>query len=305
MRKSLLVAVLLLTISLAVPIRPAWAQSGLSGLLSQVADTPAARTVIWYGALGDLAATLNVSVGNLNDLNALDTTIRRTYLLETGTQIYFSGYSGLADAAGWEQRYGINSFAISRELTIGTGKDRYGILQGTFDANAINGALGALGYQAAAEAGATIYRSTDANAPLPAVAVKSDGLLIAQGDQIAGLLAPATVISADASYAALASVLESGSTTPGSLISAVIYVSLRWQTTLLGDRAGVRGCRGGWSGSGRAATALRLVYLAASVWIAAVSRLGDAGDNAASSRCFRRRSGDERAGRHPMGGDDG
>ncbi|MBX3065538.1 MAG: hypothetical protein KF726_21360 [Anaerolineae bacterium] len=239
MRKTLLLVVLLLAISVAMPIRPARAQSGgLSGLLGQVADTPAARTVIWYGSLGDLASVLKINVGTLNDVNALDTTVQRTYLLETGAQIYFSGYSGLADAAGWQQKYGINSFAISRELTVGTGKDRYGILQGAFDANAINGALGALGYQSSSAAGATIFVSPDANAPLPAVAVKSDGLLVAQADQIATLLAPATVIGGDAAYAAVASVLESGSTTPGSLISAVIYDGGYLTNTVFADLAG-------------------------------------------------------------------
>lgn len=238
MRKTLLLVLLLLAISVAMPIQPAWAQAGLTGLLGQVADTPAARTVIWYGSLGDLAAVLKINVGTLNDVNALDTTVQRTYLLETGAQIYFSAYSGLADAAGWQQKYGINSFAVSRELTVGTGKDRYGILQGSFDANAINGALGALGYQSSSAGGATVFISPDANAPMPAVAVKSDGLLVAQGDQIAALLTPATVISTDAAYAAVASVLDSGSTTSGSLISAVIYDSGYLTNTVFADLAG-------------------------------------------------------------------
>ena len=236
LRQSLVVLLLLTAIIGAGSATPVRAQSpGLDGLLSVALDTSDSRKIVWYGSLGALKNVVGINLNSLNDLNALDDKQRRVYLLETNGQLYFSQYNGLDNAGDWLQRYGINSFAIDRELTAGTGKQRYAILQGSFDAGSLGNALTAQGYQA----NGAVYTTSDAKATLPALAINGGTLTVAQADTIAAVAQPAQVLGNDPSYQAIAAVLD-GNTTPGQLISAVIYDGSYLNDAILGQQKGAQ-----------------------------------------------------------------
>jgi hypothetical protein len=216
---------------------PAAAQAqSLGGLLSVALDTEDARKIVWYGSLGTLKNVVGVSLNSLDDLNNLDDRQRRLYLLETNGQLYFSAYNGLDNAGDWLQRYGINSFAIERELTAGTGRTRYGILQGGFDSGSLGNTLTAAGYQA----NGTIFIASDAKAALPAVAVAGNTVIVAQADAIDAVAQPGQVLGNDAAYQAISAVLEDSSTTPGQLISAVIFNGNYLNSTIIGQQKGAQ-----------------------------------------------------------------
>jgi hypothetical protein len=202
--------------------------AAFKSLLDRAPDS-GTRTLVWYGALGDLEATLGVSVNSFEDFNALNARQRRAYLLETNSQAYFSPFSGLDQADVWLQQYGINSYAIDRELTVGTGRTRYGILQGTFDATVVSNALAAAGYQNSGN----FFASPDPNGDLPAIAIIGDGLIVAPANAIGNVIAPGQTLGADADYAAAAAALGSGN--GGALISAVLFDGRYLNNTVFGQ----------------------------------------------------------------------
>jgi hypothetical protein len=223
----------LIGILCAVWSAPAQAQSSaLRDLLRQAPDNAASRTIIWFGSLGALKRALNVQVESREALDRLSLTQRATYLSEVGRLVYFSEQSGLARAPEWLSTFGINSFAIERELVIGKAPDQVAILEGAFDANSISGALQSLGYQAQAINGTSIFALGDDNrAPAGAVgslaADKMNRLALLPNRLIAAAstanltaaLAPAPSLADDPIYAALASGLEMRDT----LICAVLF----------------------------------------------------------------------------------
>lgn len=224
MRKALLL-VMLLVLCLGGLVTPtqAWqASGGFLALLNRAPDAPASRTQVWYGALGDLEAVMGVTVNSFEDVNAIPSRQRRIYLLETGSQAYYSAYTGFDQSAEWQQQTGINSFAIDRELTAGTGSVRFGLLQGRFDQGAITAALTASGYQSGSASGVPTLTSPEPRrATLPALALVDDLLIVAPANQLGDVIAPGQTLGADPIYAATAAALDRA--TSGVLVSAVLF----------------------------------------------------------------------------------
>lgn len=231
-RKGYLLLVLI-GILCAVWSAPAQAQSGaLSDLLRQAPDTAATRTMIWFGSLGALKRALNVQVESREALDRLPLTQRATYLSEVGRLVYFSEQSGLARAPEWLTTFGINSFAIERELIVGQPPNQIAILEGVLDANAISNALQNLGYQIQAINGTPIFAlGSDNSAPagtvgslaadkLNRIALVSDRLIAAASTaDLTAALTPAPSLADDPIYAALARSLETSNT----LICAALF----------------------------------------------------------------------------------
>lgn len=217
---------------------PAQAQGGsLSELLAQTPDNGTSRSVIWYGAPGDLEQVLGISVNSQSDVNALRKSVQLTYLYEIGNLVYYSSFIGLEYAADWQQTFAINGYTVNRELTVGgsQNQDQFAILQGSFDVNAISGALQGLGYQQAQAGNQTIWAiGADYGANSLAGArynrlFVSDSLIIAapSTNTIAQvpLLGGGTSLANDAAYSSMAAALESGGgLVQGTrLLSAVLY----------------------------------------------------------------------------------
>jgi hypothetical protein len=173
------------------------------------------------------------------DIDALPAQQRVGYLYEIGLQVYYSPFSGFENAPDWNQTFGINSFAITRELTVGAElPNQFGILDGQFQAAPIVQQLQTLGYQPAQIGSATVYslgadNAADPNNAAQRVASSLYNRLVVSDSQI--IAAPSTKImqtvvsgggriGSDPAYAALANILEGPSTVPGTqLLSAVLF----------------------------------------------------------------------------------
>lgn len=223
---------------LAGPALPVAAQAGaLAQLLALVPDTPASRTELWYGSLADLNESLGVQVNSREDVDKLSQQQQFDYLYEIGQQVYYSPFSGLARAPEWQATFGINSFAVARELTVGKEPEQFAILQGNFDVNAVANALSELGYQPAQVGGATIFALGGDNAMAGGAVGQMAGArynrLFVTPNQI--VAAPSTALiqsvlgggqnlRADPSYAALAAALEGANVVPNTrLLSAALF----------------------------------------------------------------------------------
>ncbi|MBO9310203.1 MAG: hypothetical protein J7551_10525 [Chloroflexi bacterium] len=232
-KRYLLSLVLIIGILCAIWSAPAQAQGGaLSDLLRQAPDNDAARRIVWFSSLGALKRALNIQVKSREALDRMPMMRRATYLSEVGRLVYFSEQSGLARAPEWLATFGINSFAIERELVVGEAPDQVAILEGAFDANSIGGALQSLGYQAQAINGTPIFALGDDNrAPAGAVgslaadkmnriALLPNRLIAAASTaSLTAALAPAPSLADNPIYAALANGLEMHNT----LICAVLF----------------------------------------------------------------------------------
>ncbi len=224
---------------------PAHAQSGaLSRLLRQTPNTAAARTMIWFGSLGALESTLSAAVSSREDVDRLPMTQRATYLSEIGRLVYYSDYSGLARAPEWLATFGINSFAIEQELTVGRAPDQVAILEGSFDVASITAALQQLGYQAQDVNGNTIFAiGNDNSSPGGSVGnlaadklnriALSDNRIIAAASTaaLAPALSPTPNLADDPIYGALSAALDAR----GSLISAVLFDGAYAAANLIGN----------------------------------------------------------------------
>lgn len=232
------VLVIFLGLVPALAITPAGAQNGgLSGLLSNVPDRPASHTVIWYGAPGDLERLLGVQVNSQADVDALGPAQRLTFLLEFGQQVYYSDYSGIADSVTWNETFGINGYAVTREITVGaTFPDQFGIMEGAFDSGTILNKLTALGYQQVNLAGQVVMAfgadgDTASGLPSQVSGGRYNRLLVGSGMVVAApssalmeaVLSGGGALINDPTYAALAEVLESPNNQGGALLSAGLW----------------------------------------------------------------------------------
>lgn len=224
---------------------PAHAQSGeLSRLLRQTPNTAAARTVIWFGSLGALERTLNATVSSRENVDRLPLTQRATYLSEIGRLVYYSEYSGLARAPEWLATFGINSFAIEQELTVGRAPDQVAILEGSFDVASITAALQRAGYQTQDVNGSTIFAiGNDNSSPsgsvgslaadkLNRIALSANRIIAAASTAaLAPALSPTPNLADDPIYGALSAALDAR----GSLISAVLFDGAYAAANLIGS----------------------------------------------------------------------
>jgi hypothetical protein len=230
----LIVSALAFSVSFSAPVRVR-AQGGgaLSQLLGSVPDSPVSRTVMWYGSLGDLENVLKIKLNSLQDFQGLGKPQQTAYLLDVGTQVYYSPFSGTEHANEWKSTFGIDTFAIDRELTVGTSPNWYGVLQGRFDAGAITQALQGLGYQPNGNVlslGAD--NASDPNNPANQIAAASYNRLVvtdalikaAPSNAMIQAATTGNLILSDPAYNALAGTLENGGTIPNTtLLSAVLY----------------------------------------------------------------------------------
>lgn len=230
-KRGLLLA--LIGILCALWALPAQAQNGaLSNLLRQAPDSAAARSIVWFGAPGALKRALNIQVSSREALDRLPLTQRATYLSEIGRLVYFSEQSGLARAPEWLATFGIDSFAVEQELTVGQPPQQIAILEGNFDAAAIGAALQNVGYQVQSLNGVPIFALGEDNSPpvgmvgalaadkLNRLAVAPDRIVAAASTSaLASALAPAPSLAENPIYAALAAGLEAR----GDLICAVLF----------------------------------------------------------------------------------
>jgi hypothetical protein len=210
----------------------------LAQMLGQVGDNPVSRTVMWYGSQADLERVLGIQLNSLGDFQKLPKNQQATYLMDIGKQVYYSPFSGTEQSAGWKKVFGVDPFAIERELTVGSEPNWYAILQGRFAADSIIPALTNLGYKAAQVGKATVYslgadNASDLNNPASQLARNVYNRLVISDTQI--VAAPSTAlirtatdnsksIGDDPAYAALVSVLENPTTAPNTqLLSAALF----------------------------------------------------------------------------------
>jgi len=222
----------------AVPVRANQAASApVERLLGQVPDNQVSRTMMWYGSLGELQRTLGVQINSFDDLQKLPQPQQIAYLLDVGKQVYYSPFSGAAKQ-NWKNVFGIDPFAVERELTVGVAPDWYAMLQGQFASSAIAQALQGLGYKPSQHGNGTLYSLGGDNAPSPnntvsrLVSSNYNRLLVADQQIIAApstaMIQAATangkMIGSDAAYLALARTLEGQATLPNTkLLSAVLF----------------------------------------------------------------------------------
>lgn len=236
----ILVAALGLMVLPEAGVGDAAAQSGpLSAMLARVPDDEAARTAIWYGSLTDLERVLGVQVDSMEAIDQLPPDVRLGFLWEFGSQVYYSPFSGLDNSAAWVTTFGLNSFSVEREMTVGAQlPDQYGILEGQFDPDGLAERLAGLGYQAIQVGAQTVFALGDDNASDSGNAAqylagpRYNRLLVTPNTIIAApstvriqpVLEPGPRIAGDPAYAALALALENAGTGPGSLLlSAAIF----------------------------------------------------------------------------------
>lgn len=246
------VAVLgLMVISVLITTVPARAYQAASAplerLLGQAPDNNVSRTVMWYGSLGELERTLGVEVNTLADLQKLPQAQQVAYLLDIGKQVYYSPFSGAAQP-NWKAVFGIEPFAVERELTVGTKPEWYAVLQGQFASAAITKALQALAYKPSQLGSATLFSLGADNAPSPnntvrrLVAENFNRLLVSDQQIVAApstaMIQAATasgkMIGNDPAYLALTRALEGQSTLPNTrLLSAVLFDGQYLNNTVL------------------------------------------------------------------------
>jgi autotransporter adhesin len=213
-----------------VPVAAQQAAS-LSGMLSTLPETASSRTLLWYGAIGDLAQVLGLQINTLQDVTNLPNASRLAYLAEIGQQIYYSSYSGLANPTEWQAAYGINSFAIQRELTVGAGNGQYAVLDGAFDAGQIRETLATNGYQQSQIGGVVAFLAGNSGANqvsggrFGAVIASNTRLLVApRAETLEALATAGNPITSNPDYAALAAALDSDQTAPNTrLLCAVLF----------------------------------------------------------------------------------
>jgi hypothetical protein len=205
----------------------------LGRLLEQVGDNQVSRTVMWYGSQADLKRVLGIQVSSLAAIQKLPKNQQAIYLMDVGKQVYYSPFSGTEQSANWKKVFGVDPFAIDRELTVGQQPNWYGILQGQFAADAIVPTLENLGYKAAQVGQATVYSLGGDNDSASQLAGSVYNRLIVKDGQI--VAAPSTAliraatnngqsIGNDPNYAAVASALESPTTVQGTqLLSAALF----------------------------------------------------------------------------------
>ncbi len=240
MSKRIMGAILLIALSglltWGTPVQAFQAAPGpLAQILKQVGDNEVSRTVLWYGAQADLENALGIQVSSLGDIQKLAKNKQAAYLMDVGKQVYYSPFSGVEQSANWKKVFGIDPFAIERELTVGQQPNWYGILQGQFAADSITQALTKLGYKAAPVGQATVCadKASDPKNQANQLAGSVYNCLIISKSQI--VAAPSTAligmatangksIVADQDYAAVVSALEDPATVPGTqLLSAALF----------------------------------------------------------------------------------
>ncbi|MEP7286915.1 MAG: hypothetical protein ABI947_14250 [Chloroflexota bacterium] len=230
-RLLLSITLLIMIIGVGVPALALQNSPGpLEKMLAQVSDNQISRRVIWYGAMGDLEQMLGLQIKSADDFKNLDRNQQAAYLLDvSGKQVYYSQFSGLDQSAQWKQTFGIDSFSIEREITVGVSPNWYGVLQGNFSSATIIAALQAIGYKPAAVSGATVYAASKTNISQTRYnrMIVSDTVVIAApSDALIKIAIPNTgqPLVADPAYAALVHALEGQATIPGTqLISAALF----------------------------------------------------------------------------------
>jgi hypothetical protein len=257
MVKQRVAVLLLMVISVLITTVPARAYQAatapLERLLSQVPDNNVSRTMMWYGSLGELERTLGIEVNSLADLQKLSQAQQIAYLLDVGKQVYYSPFSGAAQP-NWKAVFGIEPFAVERELTVGARPEWYAILQGQFASAAITKALQVLSYKPSQLGNATLFSLGGDNAPSPNTTVRrlvaenfnrllvTDQQVIAAPStaMIAAATATGTMIGSNAAYLALVRALEGQSILPNTrLLSAVLFDGQYLNGTVLaGNRSG-------------------------------------------------------------------
>jgi len=226
-------------VALGSPVRALQGQGGaLEQMLGQVPDNAVSRTAIWYGSAGDLERILGFQLSSIQDVQKLSKQQQAAYLLDLGNQVYYSQFSGAEQAANWQRTFGIDPFAIDRELTVGSQPNWYAVLNGQFASDAITQALQKLGYKASQVGQATVYslgadNAVDQSSAAGKLAAGHYNRLIVTDKQI--IAAPSTAmiqaatgsgkaIADDPAYAALVRALEGANTVPNTqLLSAVLF----------------------------------------------------------------------------------
>jgi hypothetical protein len=243
MGKRVTGAILLIALSgllaWGTPARAFQETSGpLAQMLGQVGDNAASRSVMWYGSQADLERALGFQLNGLGDFQKLPKQQQAAYLMDVGKQVYYSPFSGTEQSTDWKKVFGVDPFAIERELTVGSEPDWYAVLRGRFAADAIIKALQNLGYKAAQVGRVTVYslgadNASDPSNPANQLAQNVYNRLVVSDAQI--LAAPSTALIRSATdtgrsigdnpdYAALANVLESQATVPNTqLLSAALF----------------------------------------------------------------------------------
>jgi hypothetical protein len=239
MDKRIVGAILLIALSGLLtwgsPVQAFQAPPGpLAQLLGQVGDNDVSRTVMWYGSQADLERVLSIQVSSLAAIQKLPRDQQATYLMDVGKQVYYSPFSGTEQSANWKKVFGVDPFAIDRELTVGQKSNWYGILQGKFAKDSIIAALTKLGYKPTQVDKATVYSLGGNNAQVSQLAGSAYNRLIISNAQIVAAPSTALITTAtdnrksigdDPDYAAVVSALENPATTnpKTQLLSAALF----------------------------------------------------------------------------------
>jgi len=226
-RLLVVITILMSVLGLINPVQ-AQGQNRLEQLLGQVTDNAVSRTVIWYGALADLRSILGLQIKSLDDFNKLSRQQQAAYLLDLGNQVYYSPFSGMENVAQWKKTFGIDPFAIDRELTVGTSPDWYAILQGKFATATVTAALQKLGYkpvQGIQPAALSTTNEVNGAGFYKNLVVTDTQIIAAPTEPMIKLATqPGNAITKDAAYLALVRALEGPATIPNTqLISGALF----------------------------------------------------------------------------------
>ncbi len=226
-RLLVVITILMSVLGLINPVQ-AQGQNRLEQMLGQVTDNPVSRTVIWYGTLGDLRSILGIQIKSLDDFNKLSRQQQAAYLLDFGNQVYYSPFTGMENVAQWKRTFGIDPFAIDRELTVGTSPDWYAILQGKFTPATVTAALQKLGFKPVQGIQPSVLSAASgvSSAPFYSNLVVSDTQIMAAPSDAMIKLAtqPGNALIKDPAYLALVRALEGPTTIPNTqLLSAALF----------------------------------------------------------------------------------
>ena len=237
-RRLIGIASLVVMVLVTIPAQTAFAgqnaQGPLGSFLNQVPDSIVSRTVLWYGSLGDLEQVLGITLNSPTDFTKMSRQQQTAYLLDvnqTGKQIYYSAFTGLDKYATWQKTFGINSYAIDRELTVGVSPNWYDILVGKFQSSAVVAALQKLGYKPSQVGNVTVYGSDSGAASRVAgstynrVVVSDTQIIAAPSDAAIQAGLTGNPLGVDPAYAALTSDLEGTAALPSGtqLLSAALF----------------------------------------------------------------------------------
>jgi hypothetical protein len=133
-------------------------------LLAGVPNTPTTRIQIWYGSQKTLKDSLGLTIRSAADLSKLSVSQQAAFIKAFDGTLYASDFLGI-DETDQRAAFGIDSYQVERELTVGRSPAWYNLMEGGVQPVTVAGALTRFGYKSQAAAPGTLYTTPGPNAP--------------------------------------------------------------------------------------------------------------------------------------------